>query len=431
MKIIRILILASVFTLSVLNQWSFAQSTSSSDSLKYRSFRIGLIPGVSSLGSEALLSKSRFSVNLLAGAYGALDTPESSQKSAFEFGTLINYNRVYSRGFQVAGLGNHTPGTAEGFLLAGLYNYADQGLAGFSYSGLFSYTSGTMEGLTLSGGALVANSIDGLSSAPFMVAEDITGLSLYGLAVADDIEGLGVGILGISEDVEGLQVGAVNVTEELEGLQVGFVNAVREVEGLQVGAVNLSGDVTGLQVGWINIGNSLEGMPVGLLSFYKEGRHDLDVWTSDHGVTNIGLKLGVDEVYNMISAGFYPFSEDALFQLGWSIGFKVRERSKYTDIFDFSIFRVFDEDAEFDEEWFEESWNEHGASVFKLRYLRTFDLARGLQVYVGPTLSLVTSGEEVKRSLLDQIAPYDWLSFGGKKYNARIWLGYSLGVELF
>ncbi|MDZ7693469.1 MAG: hypothetical protein U5K69_20520 [Balneolaceae bacterium] len=128
----------------------------------------------------------------------------------------------------------------------------------------------------------------------------------------------------------------------------------------------------------------------------------------------MGIKLGTDEIYNMISIGHNPTLED-VWQLGWSIG-RLTEYKNYFRYSDFSYYKIN-----------EGGWTNDLNSIIKYRLLFGKDFGKGFQFYGGPTLNLMISRIETS----NQYTWYRLVDYDAKGRNYAFWIGYSVGVELF
>ena len=418
-------------------------SASPTDTLRYTPFRIGVVPGISTVGVDPLDTRSTYSLNLLFGVHGALTPlPDTSRRfrTAFELGLLGNVNTRYAEGAQITGLVNASGGTADGFKLAGLANLSASHAAGLQIAGLANVSMGDLEGLMLSGlfsyseqdmaglgafglAGVARGSMEGLMvSGGLLASPRMSGLFASPVVVTEEGEGLFVSAISVSRSQSGLQAGVLNVSEVMEGLQFGYANVTSRMTGLQIGLLNVSQRAEGLQIGLLNVAQEFEGMPVGLLSIYGNGRLDVDVWNSDLGSLNLGLKLGTSEVYNMVSVGINPLLGPDVWQVGWSIGTPIpfKAAADVADITDFSIFKLNDG-----------AWDSAPSTHISLRYLRLRELAPEARLYYGPTLNMLLLERGTDQGRLEDAAPYRLFRIRGQEKEASFWVGYTLGFELF
>lgn len=384
--------------------------------LKYRTFRVAMVPGLSTNGLDAKSYASRYSLNILAGYNGALDR-------GFEFGSLLNLNKYYAHGGQIAGLGNYSGGEMAGVNFGGLFNYSGEELQGIQFAGLTNIGREDIQGIQFSGAINWSDeNTQGLQFAGVAnyAANDMQGLFIGGVANIShgNIQGLIFsGIFNYSaRETQGIIAsGGLNYSEDMQGIAMASINFNRFIQGMQVGGLNIADEVQGVQIGLINYAKHMEGAPVGLISYYGNGRRNIDFWTSDAGFSSIGVKLGAEEVYNMISIGFNPALSRDVWQLGWSIGRLHTYRNHFLHT-DFSIFKIN-----------EGEWTKDLNMLYKYRLLFGKEVTTGLNLYGGPSINMLVTR-------VPESSDYTWyrlFDFGAKGRDYIFWIGYSFGVELF
>lgn len=446
----------------------------SSDDLEYRKWRITLFPPLSTNGVEAPNYTARYSINIIGGYHGGLD--------GAEIGGLINYNKHYASGFQLAGLGNITNGDLEGINLAGIGNFSGQNMSGVQLAGITNFSGGDLEGVQFAGIANVSGynssgiqlsglaniskgDIEGIQGTGLFNASygDISGLQLSGITnvAKESIEGLQItGVLNFAgSDVSGLQIsglgntalgsieglmisggfnvaknsssgllitGGLNYANELEGLAIsGGANIANEMEGLQfAGLFNASKKATGLQIGLINYANEFEGVPIGFISYYGNGRKNVDVRFSDGGFTDIGLTLGTHRVYNSVIFGYNTLLDRDVYRVGLAVGLE----KNVTDSFE----NWKNETAYVNQEFsvlhhFENKWREDLNLIYSYKFLLGKRFSNGFSIYGGPSFNA-----QVTR--VADANDYTWYSLWsperkGRQY--RFWVGFTAGIRLF
>lgn len=376
----------------------FAQSSSSNDNdLKYRKFRVSLVPGLSTNGVDAVQYRSRYSFNILAGYNGAL--------AGLELGGLANINKFEAEGVQIAGLANLSGEETTGLQFAGLINGSRGDMEGIQWAGIANVSNGSVQGIQFSG---VAN----------MGMESIQGLEFAGVLNASqgDVQGLlFAGVANISGgNLQGLVFsGVLNYADHFEGIQGSTINITRRSEGIQMGVVNISSQSEGIQLGVINYADEFVGLPVGLISYYRNGRLNLDAWADASGFTNIGLKTGTWEIYNTLSIGYNPTLSGDVWQLGWTIG-RHREYKDYFIDSDFSFFHIN-----------EGGWTDKVNQHYQYRVLFGTDLGSNTAVYAGPSLNLLLS----KSDRYAEYAPYSFYDAGPGTAQFKMWIGLTAGIQ--
>lgn len=384
--------------------------------LEYRKFQVSIIPGIGTNGLNSGDYVSKYSFNLLAGYNGALD-------EGFELGAMVNANKYYANGVQLAGLTNYSGESTAGIQIGGIGNYSGNSLQGIQMAGIGNWANADIQGLQFSGIFNVSGgNIQGLQTAGmFNVAKnDMQGLLLSGVGniSGGHIQGLLFsGLFNIARnDMQGITAsGILNYSKNFQGISLSSINTAQNFQGIQFGLANISDKGQGVQAGLVNYANSFEGVPVGLISYYKNGRHNLDVWSSESGFTNIGMKLGTNDIYNMLSIGFNPFLDRDVWQLGWSIG-KLNTYDHHFLYSDFSYFKIN-----------EGGWTSDLNSKYKYRLLFGKEFADDLKLYGGPTLNMLISRVDGR----NEYTQYRIFDFGAKGREYIFWAGFSVGVELF
>lgn len=393
--------------------------------LKYRKFRVTLVPGLSTNGVEAHEYSAKYSLNILAGYHGALD--------GYEIG-IVNLNREYTRGLQL-GVFNGSGGEMAGLNMASLINYARGDMQGLQFSGMGNISEGYVQGLQFAG--LINAGMDGIQGLQFAGIANIAGSDIQGIqgagilnAGSGDIQGImmsGIGNLSTGYAQGILMSGVLNVANDIQGISLaGVLNVAREMQGIQIsGVANIAEQAEGIQIGLVNIAENFEGVPVGLVSLYGNGRQNVDVWVNDGGTTNLGLKLGTMDIYNMISLGYNSaLNNKELWSFGWTFGAhtpleEAWNNERYRGYFrmkDFTIRSIQEDDNNI--------WE---SSMYSFRYLLGKEIGRGFGIYAGPSLNLLVSDEEDERD-------YTWysiLDINRGDNNFKLWIGLSAGLQFF
>ncbi|NBC03401.1 MAG: hypothetical protein GVY20_06815 [Bacteroidetes bacterium] len=393
--------------------------------LKYRTFRVTLFPGLSTNGVEAPNYSAKYSLNILGGYHGALD--------GYEIG-IVNINKYYAEGLQL-GVVNGTGGHMMGLGLASLVNFAGDEMQGLHFAGIGNLSSEFMQGLqfagimNMGGGGMQGLQFAGIGN---LAGDDIQGLQFAGIFNAGSGDSQGIKMSGIGNFnggfSQGIHMGGIlNVAYEMQGISMaGILNVANEMVGVQLaGIANIADEAQGVQVGLVNIADEFEGVPVGLISLYGNGRKNLDFWVSDGGYTNVGLKLGTMDIYNMISLGYNSaLNSEELWSFGWAIGAHTPlEEAWNNDRFD-GYFRMKDISIQSIQEEDDDVWE---TNLYSFRYLLGKEISNGFGIYAGPTLNLLVQDEEDQRD-------YSWYSiFDGNRWdkNFDFWVGFTAGVQLF
>ncbi|MEQ8525434.1 MAG: hypothetical protein RIB15_12140 [Gracilimonas sp.] len=473
---IQRLLLFSIFCLGLLfstNQ-SFAQDNTDYDRLKYRKWRVTLFPPLSTNWTNAPDYTARYSIKILGGYHGGLD--------GGEIGGLINYNKYYAHGFQLAGLVNATGGDMAGINIAGGINLSKDEMSGMQFSGLANISGNDLEGIQGSGlfniagdnssglqfagiGNIARGDIEGLQGSGIINAAwgDISGLQAAGVAniAREDVEGLqAAGVLNFAgSDISGLQAagaaniafgdieglmaaggvniarqnasglfaaGLLNIANDVEGLVFsGGANIAKNLEGVQFASLlNFSEKATGVQIGLINIAKEFEGVPIGFVSLYGNGRKNMDVRFSDGGFTDIGLTLGTYRVYNSAIFGYNTLLDRDVYRIGLAVGLEKNINDSFQNWKNESMYV----NQEFSvTHQFEEEWTRKLNLIYSYKFLLGKRFGSGFSLYGGPTfnaqISRVSGSED-----------YAWYSLWSPEWKGRdyrFWVGFTAGIRLF
>ncbi|MCD8539966.1 MAG: carboxypeptidase-like regulatory domain-containing protein [Leadbetterella sp.] len=212
-------------------------------------YQMSVTPGVSTQGKLSSQVVNKVSVNLIGGYTGGVN--------GVEMAGLFNINQKNAQYFQAAGLFNTVSGSVKGVQAGGLYNTVADSLNGFQAGGLFNTVWGAASGMQISG--------------------------VYGLT---------------GRSIRGIQVSGIfsRVKDTLSGVQI-------------AGIVNTAGHLSGVQVGLINFAESSDGTSIGLLNFIKNGKLDIQAYTSELFPAALAVKSGTPRFYtSLVLAGDFLYA---------------------------------------------------------------------------------------------------------------------------
>lgn len=277
----------------------------------YRKFQFSVFPFV---GTNHKLSGNvinDYSYNIYGGY--------SLGVEKLEIGGLFNIVRGDVNGAQFAGIFNSAGGKMKFLQLAGIFNMNRDSVNGYQFAGM----------INLNGNSSTKLSVAGLLNLTY---RDSRGVHLAGIGNGTIGKQEGPHIAGLfnfsTRDTYPVQVaGLTNFTVgNLKGAQVsGLLNfAAKEVTGAQVsGMLNYATRVRGTQLGLINIADSIHGVPVGFLSFVLKGYHKIEISADEIFYTNVALRTGVRQFYNILTVGAKPDTfddEETYWTFGYGIG---------------------------------------------------------------------------------------------------------------
>jgi hypothetical protein len=225
-----------------------------------------------------LVAERAARVHGLELALGMVQTDEELHGLQWALGAAVARGRT--RGVQLGTFANVADGDFHGVQVASLVSVVRGSGHGLQLAGVLNYSAGTFHGAQIG---------------TVNLGEHTTGLAL--------------GAVNVGGSMQGLQLAAVNLAEQSGGLQLGAVNVAGETAGLQVGAVNVARHARGFQLGVINVVDEHDGEAFGVLTFARNGIHDVRLYTSDTMASNLAVQLGTRHLYTSLALGFHPGSE--------------------------------------------------------------------------------------------------------------------------
>ncbi len=315
----------------------------------------------------------------------------------------------------------------HGFALAGLSNRSDSANAGLQISGGVNKVQGIQSGVQMGGLANQAGSFErGLQIAGLINISDLQEPSsdLDKPKVKNTFQIAGVSNMSPHGELNAQVAGLSNSASTIKGLQVASVlNKTQVVKGAQISAgVNVARKVEGVQIGLINVADSVDGVQIGLFSYVKSDPYiRLEFWGSEALHSNIGLKVGRQQFYNIFAMG----SQIEQNRFRWAIGYGFGTETRFnpstflnTDLIAFHV-------------------NEDRGFTKQLNLLTTLKFSLGKRfgkrfaIFGGPSINTLFSDFRNENNQIgSRIAP--WIIFqdftGGTK--VQMWVGFNLGLKL-
>jgi hypothetical protein len=359
-----------------------------------------------------------FSFNIIGGSAAALD--------GFELGGVFNHESYSVCGAQIAGGANLVNGPMKGFQLAAL-NMVDGQVDGGQVA-FINTSSGTLHGFQ---GAFLNLALRGGDAVQVGFANVVTDYLIgsqigFGNLATGTVEGGQFGFGNVTLDgVSGVQIGFTNVAHDsMSGAQVGFVNVTAgESTGFQLGFVNVtSRQSRGLMLGAVNISQNADAA-VGLLNIYTKGRTQLDAWITDAGLVMVGVEHGGKLFHNILGIGGSTRSSQGVFAFAYGFGARVHQSgSLYIDV-DGVGYGLLSGDETQDSPDF--------GSILQLRVPIGFRLARGVSLFVSPSLNISAARNDPDNALRDPSFYGARVTTSGSEVASYIWPGLSLGARFF
>lgn len=361
---------------------------SQADSL-YRPISASCVPGISSNGFPGTNVTTNFSFNVLGGINRNL--------VGFEIGSLANVNAGSMTGLQIAGITNFTGGNVKGVQIAGVNNFVLGDVSVTHLAGVFNFALGNVNGAQTAGVFNIA-------------VGHVAGIQLAGVL------NLAVG------GAEGAQVsGPLNISIGDVPLQLGVTNIETGGTFTQLGVANIAGRSSGLQLGVFNFAAKQEGVPIGIVSVAGDGWYHVTLWADETAPVSVGFKMGSKYIYNIYTYGYNPLGDTKHSRFGLGLGTRIPLDPFYVDID--AIHYQMNEGVS---PW---ASNNGYNGLSEVRFMAGLSVMPGLRIFAGPTLNVWNSAQfdgETIPSFGLFLGDYD-----GQNFYTDIWLGFSLGIEVF
>jgi len=380
----------------------------------YRKAQISFLPFLGTNGKLSGNVINDYSFNILGGY--------SLGTRMVEVAGYVNIDRGDVGGLQLAGFGNLVGRSVQGVQGAGLFNINGGVTHAVQLVGFLNLNFGKTRGVQLAGFANTnLNSTHGVQLAGFSNFSK-------GPSMGTQVAGIGNVQLG---DYKGSQfAGFANVnTKKINGTQLsGFANiATGHVEGLQAsGFFNYGKNVSGVQIALINVADSLTGVPVGLISYVDRGYHKLELSGDEIFFTNVSFRTGVQQFYNIISAGIKPRPGPDNVTV-WTFGYGLGTARKITR----SLYFNFDVTSQ----QINKGSFTHALSLLnKVHMGLDFQVSRKISIYAGGTLNgyLTEKSFTDYPDLFTDSGPHIFYdNTVGDVYNLKMWFGWKAGVRFF
>jgi hypothetical protein len=280
-----------------------------------------------------------------AGFVPGMGFPQGNSRlmhNNFAFSPIILESGMVT-GFQMSGVMGFSQGPVFGSAMAGVGLEMNDNLYGAALAGVFTINNGHVYGAQISGVFNIAmeESTAFQSAGIFNIAEEpISGAQVAGIFNTADHRMDGAQIAGIFNEtgtVNGVQIaGVFNSATQVNGAQIAAVNTTKNGNGVQTGLVNIaSGRMNGLQIGLINVADDLYGVPIGLISWVRQGIHDISYWTEDESMSYLATANGSRNFYTVIYGGVNNnanFDELSGLNVGLGWGMRINLRPVYFDL---------------------------------------------------------------------------------------------------
>ncbi|MCA6361515.1 MAG: hypothetical protein IM638_00620 [Bacteroidetes bacterium] len=323
----------------LLNRAQRIQFSNLKDDVFKGNSQVSLVPGLSTRGLLTGKTRNKYSFNVLAGYTGGTDV--------FELGGILNFDRGDVQYVQIAGAANVVTGNMKGVQAAGAFNIVTEKTTGVQLAGCGNFALDTMRGMQVSGAVNLANNyfygVQGASSVNGILGNaQCTQVSGAVNAIYGHLDGIQVaGSVNYAKQISGMQVsGAINaVTDTMHAIQVaafvnygssgkagqlaGGINWIKyDLEGFQfAGFLNRTNRLNGFQIAPFNICKQYEsGAIFGVMSFVKNGVHQLEISGNEKGYLNASFRSGIPRFYNILVAGIGVLPDHPYWSIGYGAG---------------------------------------------------------------------------------------------------------------
>ncbi len=390
--------------------------------------QISFIYPLGSNGIESYNYTNNVSLNILAGFNGGVD--------GVEVAGLVNILKYDMNGWQIAGIGNTVFGSSKGAQFAGIYNVNFKSADGLQIAGIVNYaTKSTITGQFAGIVNSVIDSVNGVQAAGIVNfalgvenGAQIAGIVNSSLGNTQGGQIAGIANLSNGTTNGGQIAGIANVSSDsLQGAQIAGITNVcgAQTKGAQIsGIANVTKSLNGFQLGLINYADSLEkGLPIGFLSIVrKNGYQAIEVSANETMYTNVSLKTGVKQFYNIFTAGMKTYNSDLIWGFGYGLGTLLPLSDKMNMNFDLTANSMH----------YNSAWTNHLNILNKLSMSVEYKINKHIAVFVGASLNMhISNILDYHGEKIDQIpVPYSTAEFSKNNTLLRMYPRVSLGLRL-
>lgn len=337
-------------------------------------FQIGLVPPLSTNGTQAPNTVNQTSLNLLVGLSAGLD--------GFEASSFLNIERDFVKGAQLSGFDNIVGNEADAVQMAGFINVVGGPFNGVQASGFANLNGDYTEAIQLAGFVNTADELDGIQ------------LSGFGNYTGDAVGVQASGFINVADDIEGVQL-------------AGFINIADNVKGAQVS-------------GFINICDSIDGIPISFLNIVrKNGYRKFEFWSNETYFMNLSYKLGVRQFYTIFTGSYRPTINDYNWAYGVGFGSSfILGQSGSMEIEGVAYNIVNKDYLEFDE------YN----SYYQLKIGFTHHFHDHLAIFGGPSFNISVS-EDYTSGINDLLPKWSYNLYDKRDKRVESWFGFFGGLR--
>jgi len=432
----------SIFGAIILLTFAHQLMAQSYGNFKKVPIAIGIFPPLSTNGKQAGDCVNQLSLNLISGYSAGL--------AGVEYSCIINTERDFVHGAQIAGFGNYVAGEFTGFQFAGFGNF-NRGISnGFQFAGFSNFNYDQADGVLAAGffnftnGKSLAVQLAGFAN----FCEDVEGVQAAGCANVVKGNGKATQLAGLTNvtlgEVNGLQAaGFLNVAEQnMQNIQMaGFMNVAMEgstgvqlagainitqedLTGVQIsGLLNVAKKVNGIQLGFINVADSIEsGIPIGFLSIVKNGYREMEISVGEALNAQAAFKIGVEKFYNIFAIGTQFIGSDYSWGFGYGIGTHLSKNERFKTQLELMSYHINEG----------KGWTEQDNDLQQAKIIFTKKFNNHLGIFAGPTVNLMISKnkDDQNKPFTSHFAPYELGSHHGRNTTLQGWIGITAGIQI-
>ncbi len=459
--------------------WSETKSLIHSINIKdtlFRKSQVSFIPFIGTNGALSANVVNDYSFNIIGGV--------SKGVNELEIGSVLNLVNGNVKGLQISGISNLVNGNVNGIQISGINNTNRGITTGLQFSGITNLNFDSIKGMQFAGINNISlkhtegSQFAGLfnlnkthTKGPefaglFNVSEEYQGklrmAGLFNFSRKESQSNDFAGLFNINESSKGqvLAAGLFNITKDstnaicFAGLfnntriynghfraaglfnngetnyrttdLAGLFNVNKRVnKGVQIaGLANICKENDGIQIAPFNFCKDSYGIPIGVLSFVRNGIHQIEYSRNENNMNEIRLRTGVKKFTNELIAGFENFNTQ---QQKWYVGYGITSSFKLSNKFNFetgiSTYQINNID-----------WNTHVSLLNKLNIALELRPASSLGIFIGPTMNLfVLNDNSLQYEDLKSLVPTNtWINNENNKgVHAIGWFGWRAGIRIF
>ena len=296
--------------------------------------QVSLVTGLGTNKGRSSSTTNRVSANILWGKNGGVN------------------------GAEVGGLVNTIVNDVEGVQIAGLGNSVGNDVTGTQIGGVFNLNRGKTRGVQVGGVLNVSRDVNAVQAA---------GVLNVATESFDGLQAAGLGNVSGADSEGGLQIGGL--------FNINTGNARGQVSSL----LNIGRKVEGFQIGLINIADTVSGPAIGLISLVRKGYNRVEISGADLLHTNLELKLGSHQFYNIFHGGYRPEKNKEVWGVGYGAGTQLKtKKDRWTHNLELLATQIIPKT----------NWDKKMNLLSQFRWSVDFRVGKRTSLFAGPTFNV-------------------------------------------